>query len=120
MKQQMLQEMQQHGQSTSVDLPASMFEGQAKRRVHLGLLVAEIIKSQGLTVDQNKVRETIAEAAESYEDPQEVIDYYMQDKSARAGVENVVLENQVVDWVLDQAQLQDDPSSFSDLMDNKE
>jgi trigger factor len=120
MKQQMLQEMQQHGQSSSVDLPASMFESQATRRVHLGLLVGEIIKTQELTVDQDKVRETIAEAAESYEDPQEVIDYYMRDNTARAGVENVVLENQVVDWVLDQVQLQDDDQSFADLMDNKE
>jgi trigger factor len=120
MKQQMLQEMKQHGQSSSVDLPASMFESQATRRVHLGLLVGEIIKTQELTVDQDKVRETIAEAAESYEDPQEVIDYYMRDNTARAGVENVVLENQVVDWVLDQVQLQDDDQSFADLMDNKE
>jgi trigger factor len=100
MKQQMLQEMKQHGQSSSVDLPASMFESQATRRVHLGLLVGEIIKTQELTVDQDKVRETIAEAAESYEDPQEVIDYYMRDNTARAPVEKVVLENHVCDWVL--------------------
>jgi trigger factor len=120
MKQQMIQDMQQRGQSSSMDLPASIFESQAQRRVHLGLLVAEIIKSQELTVDQDKVRETIAEAAESYEDPQEVIDYYMQDQKARAGVENVVLENQVVDWVLDQVTVQEDVSSFAELMDNKE
>jgi trigger factor len=120
MKQQMLQDMQQRGQSVSMDLPASMFESQAKRRVHLGLMVAEIIKSQGIQVDADKVRETIEEAAESYEDPQEVIDYYMQDKNARAGVENVVLENQVVDWVLGQVQVVDERKSFSELMDNKE
>ncbi len=119
MKQQMIQDMQQRGQSSSMDLPASIFESQAQRRVHLGLLVAEIIKTQQLTVDQEKVRETIAEAAESYEDPQEVIDYYMQDQNARAGVENVVLENQVVDWVLDQVTVQEDVSSFAELMDNK-
>jgi trigger factor len=120
MKQQMVQDMQQRGQSASMDLPLSMFESQAKRRVHLGLLVAEIIKTQNLQVDADKVRETIEEAAESYEDPQEVIDYYMQDKTARAGVENVVLENQVVEWVLEQVQVNDETQSFSDLMDNKE
>lgn len=120
MKQQMIQDMQQRGQSSSMDLPASIFESQAQRRVHLGLLVAEIIKTQQLTVDQEKVRETIAEAAESYEDPQEVIDYYMQDQNARAGVENVVLENQVVDWVLDQVTVQEEISAFAELMDNKE
>lgn len=120
MKQQMLADMQQRGQGTGMDLPASLFETQAQRRVHLGLLVAEIIKSQGLTVDLDKVRETIAEAAESYEDPHEVIDYYMKDKSARAGVENVVLENQVVDWVIEQVEARDEPKTFAELMDNKE
>lgn len=119
MKQQMMQEMQQRGQSASTDLPLSMFDSQAKRRVHLGLLVAEIIKSQELQADPEKVRETIEEAAQTYEDPQEVVDYYMQDKNARAGVENVVLENQVVEWVLDQTRVQDEKQSFSDLMDNK-
>lgn len=119
MKQQMMQEMQQRGQSASTDLPLSMFDSQAKRRVHLGLLVAEIIKSQELQADPEKVRETIEEAAQTYEDPQEVVDYYMQDKNARAGVENVVLENQVVEWVLDQTRVQDETQSFSDLMDNK-
>lgn len=120
MKQQMLADMKQRGHGTSMDLPANVFEGQAKRRVHLGLLVAEIIKSQELTVDAEKVRETIAEAAESYEDPQEVIDFYMKDKNARSGVENVVLENQVVDWVLEQAQTQEEAKTFGELMDNKE
>jgi trigger factor len=119
MKQQMVQDMQQRGQTASMELPTTVFEPQARRRVHLGLLVAEIIKGQGLTVDQDKVRETIEEAAESYEDPQEVIDYYMQDRNARAGVENVVLENQVVDWVMGQVQVADEPKSFSEMMDNK-
>lgn len=120
MKQQMLADMQQRGQGAGMDLPASLFEAQARRRVHLGLLVAEIIKSHGLTVDAEKVRETIAEAAESYEDPQEVIDYYMKDQNARAGVENVVLENQVVDWVIEQAREQEEAKTFAELMDNKD
>jgi trigger factor len=118
MKQQMIQDMQQRGQSSSIDLPASMFEEQARRRVHLGLLVSEIMKEQQLTADEEKVRETIAEFAESYENPQEVVDYYMQDQNARASVENVVLEAEVVDWVLGQVQITEEPKSFAEIMDN--
>ena len=120
MKQQMVQDMQQRGQSSSFDLPASMFEDQAKRRVHLGLLISEIMSAQQLKADEEKVRTTIAEFAESYENPQEVVDYYLQDKSARASIENVVLENEVVDWVLGQVQVSEETKAFSEVMDNKE
>ncbi len=117
MKQQMLQDMQQRGQGSSIDLPASMFEDQARRRVHLGLLIAEILSEQEIKADDDKVRETIAEFAQSYENPDEVVDYYLQDKQARASIENVVLENEVVAWVLAQAQVTEEPKAFSEVMD---
>ena len=118
MKQQVLQDMQQRGQQSSMDLPASVFADQAKRRVHLGLLVAEIINTQQIKAQEEQLRETIAAFAESYENPQEVVDYYMQDKSARASIENLVLENQVVDWVLSQVQVTDEPKTFAGIMEN--
>ena len=118
MKQQMVQDMQQRGQTSSVDLPVSVFEEQARRRVHLGLLVSEIMSAQELKADEEQVRETIAEFAESYENPQEVVDYYLNDKNARASIENLVLENQVVEWVLGQVQLADENKVFSEIMDN--
>ncbi len=119
-KQQMLQDMQQRGQRSTVDLPASVFADQARRRVHLGLLVAEIIDQQKLSAGEDQVRETIAEFAESYEDPQEVIDYYLQDQNARKGIENLVLENLVVDWAAGQMQVDDEQRSFSEVMENKD
>ena len=118
MKEQMIQDMQQRGQSSSMDLPVSVFEEQARRRVHLGLLVSEIMSTQELKADEDQVRETIAEFAESYENPQEVVDYYLQDKNARASIENLVLENQVVEWVLGQVQVADENKAFSEIMDN--
>lgn len=119
MKQQMVQDMQQRGQSSGVDLPASLFEEPARRRVHLGLLVAEIIAQNKLQAEENKLREVIAEFAESYEDPQEVIDYYMQDQNARKSIENLVLENEVVDWALGQVEVNDETKSFSEVMENR-
>ena len=119
MKQQMVQDMQQRGQQSSVDLPASIFAEQARRRVHLGLLVADIISTQQLKADDEQLRATIAEFAESYENPQEVIDYYLQDQNARRSIENLVLENQVVDWVLGQVQAAEESRSFDEIMENK-
>jgi trigger factor len=118
MKEQMAQDMQQRGQSSSMDLPVSVFEEQARRRVHLGLLVSEIMSAQEFKADEDQVRMTIAEFAESYENPQEVVDYYLQDKNARASIENLVLENQVVEWVLGQVQVADENKAFSEIMDN--
>ena len=118
MKQQMVQDMQQRGQTSSVDLPVSVFEDQARRRVHLGLLVSEIMSAQEFKAHEEQVRETIAEFAESYENPQEVVDYYLNDKNARASIENLVLENQVVEWVLGQVQIADENKAFSEIMDN--
>ena len=120
MQQQMVQDMQQRGQSMGAELPASLFEEQAKRRVHLGLLVAEIIRQQSITADDDKIRETIGEFAQSYENPQEVVDHYMSDQAARSSIENLVLENGVVDWVLSQVSVSDDAKSFDDVMENKE
>lgn len=116
LKQQTLEDMRRSGQGNALDLPASVFEPQAERRVKLGLLIGEIIRRENLSVDQERVKSTIAEFAESYEDPQEVIDFYDNDRDQRAGIENVVLEEQVVEWVLDKAAVEDESQGFDDLM----
>jgi len=115
-KQQTLQDMQQRGQSASFELPASVFEDQAKKRVHLGMLVAEIIDGQSFKADDDEVRETIAKLAGSYEDPQEVVDYYMNNPDQKATVENLVLENKVTDWVVGQVKVNEEKRTFSDVM----
>ena len=115
-KQQTLQDMQQRGQSASFELPASVFEDQAKKRVHLGMLVAEIIDGQSFKADDDEVRETIAKLAGSYEDPQEVVDYYMNNPNQKATVENLVLENKVTDWVVGQVKVNEEKRTFSDVM----
>jgi len=118
-KTQMLHEMQQQGGSSGVDLPVSLFEEEAVRRVRLGLLVAEIIDKEKLEVQDDRLRETISEFAQSYEDPQEVVEFYLQDANARKSVENLALENAVVEWVLGQIEVNDESKSFAEMMENK-
>ena len=97
-------------------LPNELFEDQALRSVRLGVLVSQLIEAQKLEVDQERVSAFIAEAAESYEDPQEVIDYYTNDKQQRAQVESVVLEDQVVDYLLGQAKVTDKEVKYQELL----
>jgi trigger factor len=101
--------------SGSIELPSSMFEEQARRRVTLGLLIAEAIKQNKIELDNERVRSAIEEYAASYEDPEEVIKHYYTDRSQLTAVQNLVLEEQVVDWVLEQVDVADEPTSFSEL-----
>lgn len=115
LKQQVLNDMRQSGQQAQIDFPLDMFKDQAERRVKLGLLIGEIIKAAELTVDNDRVRAMVEEFAESYENPEEVVEHTLKDQQQRASVENLVLEDQVVDWVLDQAQVEEEPSTFEAL-----
>ncbi|WP_323842276.1 MULTISPECIES: trigger factor [unclassified Moraxella] len=97
-------------------LPNELFEDQALRAVRLGVLVSQIITKEKIEVDQERVTAFIAEAAENYEDPQEVIDFYTNDKEQRAGIESVVLEDQVVDYLLSQGKVVDKEVKYQDLL----
>jgi trigger factor len=101
---------------SSVDLPLEVFQAQAERRVKLGLLVGEILQREQLQADPQRVEQTIAELAEAYEDPREVIEWYRGNAEQRQAVENLVLEDSVVDWVLERASVSDEAGSFEALM----
>ncbi len=88
-------------------LPAELFEEQAKRRVALGLVVAEIVKQHELKPDEDRVRAMIEEMASAYQEPQQVINWYYQNEQQLGEVQSVVLEEQVVDTVLQKAQVTD-------------
>ncbi|GAA6205508.1 MULTISPECIES: trigger factor [Thalassotalea] len=98
------------------ELPADMFEEQAKRRVKVGLLLGEVIKTNDLKVDEAKVNELIESAASAYEDPQEVIEYYKTNKEMNQQMQNVALEEQAVDVLIASAKVKDKKSSFQDVM----
>ena len=89
----------------------------ARRRVGLGLLVGELIREKGFKADAENVRTRIEEMAQSYEDPQAVLNWYYQDKSRLSGVEALVLEDQVVDWLLSEVKTEDVTKSFDDIME---
>lgn len=115
MRQEMAQQMRAPKDQTP-DLPASLFEEQATRRVKLGLVVSEIIKAEGLKADEDKVRAQVEDLAGVYEEPQEVIDWYYGDPNRLREVESLVLEDTVVDLVLEKAKVTEKSVSFDELL----
>ncbi|MFT6220959.1 MAG: trigger factor [Candidatus Endobugula sp.] len=107
LRQQMMQQFGGMQQNKDLDLksllPDDMFKEQADRRVGLGLLLSEVVKVNKLTVDADKVRVAIEELAASYDDPQEVINYYNQNPQLTSGMEASVLEDMVVELIMGQA-----------------
>ncbi len=97
-------------------LEPAMFRDQAWRRVKLGLLMAEIVKANDLKVDPARVKAKVEEIAAPYEHPEEVVKWYYADPRRLGEVESLVFEEQVVDWVLEQAQVEEKPQTFNEIM----
>jgi trigger factor len=97
-------------------LPDEMFAEEGSKRVKLGLLVGEVVKTAEIKPDESIIESALEEMASSYEDPAQVVEYYRQNKQARANLEAMVLEDQVVEHILSLAKVTDKASSFKELM----
>ncbi|MCK5917212.1 MAG: trigger factor [Cocleimonas sp.] len=97
-------------------LPDDLFRDQAARRVKLGLIVGEIITKNDLQKNQQKVNEMLEKMAATYEDPQAFVEYYRTNEQAMQTVEAAVMEEMIVDWVLEKAIVNDEETTFAELM----
>ncbi|CAG8868829.1 Trigger factor [Pseudomonas fluorescens] len=112
-----VQAVQQFGGNIKPDqLPAELFEEQAKRRVVLGLIVAEVVKQNELKPDEDRVREMIQEMASAYQEPEQVVAWYYKNDQQMNEVRSVVLEEQVVDTVLQKATVTDKSVSYEEAV----
>ena len=114
------QDMEQRGMKVN-DMPIQpeWFADQAKRRVTLGLILAEVVKAEKLHATQEQVRAMVEEGAQSYEQPEEVIRWYYAQPQRLQEVEGVAIENNVVEWVLSKAKVTDKAEVFDELMGQK-
>ena len=103
----------------NLDLPLDMFKEQAERRVKLGLILAEVVQANGLEPSKEQIDAVIADFAESYEDPQEVIDWYHADNSRLQGPTSLAVEANVTDFVLGKAKVTEKALSFDEVMGNQ-
>lgn len=114
---EMKQNFAQQGlDAKDLNLPAEMFTERAQERVALGLLLPVIIEENNLKATDEQIKAIITEFADSYEDPQEVIDWYFADATRLAGATNLAVEANVVDFVLGKAKVTEKQLSFDDVM----
>jgi trigger factor len=111
-------DLKARGISQPMALPPEIFAEQAKKRVSLGLILSEVVKSNELEAKPEQVRAMVDDFAQSYEDPREVIRWYYGDNKRLAEVEAVVLEENVVQYVVSQAKVSDKALGFDELMGN--
>ena len=111
-------ELQQRGikDAEKAEIPEDVFLPQAERRVRLGLVMAELVKSNKLEATPEQLKAHVDELAASYEKPEDVVRWYFGDRQRLAEVEAVVIENNVTEFVLSKAKVSDKAVSFEELM----
>lgn len=113
------QDLQQRGMKLQdMPLPADLFTKQAERRVALGLILAQVVEANQLEAKPEQVKALVEEFAESYEQPQDVIDWYYAEAGRLEGPTSMVLEDNVVEFVLGRANVVQKDVSFETLMGN--
>jgi trigger factor len=106
-----------HAQGSDPEsIPAEALAKPAEQRVRSGLLMAELARQNNIVIDGARVRQAVETIAETYEQPREVVQMYYGNQQALQSVENLVLEEQVVDWVVDHAKVADKPMSFKEVI----
>ena len=97
-------------------LPAELFQEEATKRAKLGLLISEVIKQNELKVDDERVRAFLEDMAQAYQEPQQVVEFYLKNKEQLAQVQSAVLEEQVVDKLLESAQVTEVTLGYEDAI----
>jgi trigger factor len=97
-------------------LPSEMFTAQAEKRVTLGLLVNAIVEQHELKVDDDRVKTMIHDMASSYEEPEQVINFYYNNQQQLSQIQNLVLEDQVIDLIVEGAKVSDVEQSYEEAI----
>jgi len=117
-RERLRQQAGQHSHGNQVP-PADILEEPARKRVALGLILGELVKREGLKPDSQRVRAAVEGIASTYEDPEGVTRWIYSNRAQIAEIESMVMEDQVVDWVLAHAQVQEVPTHFKTLMNRQ-
>lgn len=117
LRERALRRMQQSGNDEQEpEVPDSVFEQGARRRVTLHLLINEIVRNNKLRLDEKRLQEALHELASNHDRPQELLQYYMEHRQMMESLELAVIEDQTVDWILERAKILDQAMSFDALM----
>jgi trigger factor len=96
---------------------AAVFSAAAERRVRLALVISEIVRANSLQARPDQVQRALELLARGYEKPAEVVQWYLGERERLAEVESSVVEDNVIEWVLQRAQVSEQALAFDELMD---
>lgn len=120
LRQQAMQRFAGQGDPANMpELPADLFEEQAKDRVKVGLLLGEVIKTSDLKVEEDRVTALIENMASAYENPAEVVQYYLSNNELLQQMRNVAMEEQAIEMLVENANVTEKDTQFDELMNPK-
>jgi trigger factor len=103
-------------QTPGSNMPVDAFMDDARRRVQLGMILAEVAKTSELKIDADMIKQRVEEMAKDYDDPDEFVRYYMGNQELLGGIQTLVMEDKVVDWIAEQASISSKTSTFDEVM----
>ncbi len=119
MMQQTVRELESRGaKMQGMQIQPELFKERAERRVRLGLILAELLQQHDLQPRPEQTKAMIEDYAQSFDEAEQIIRWYAADPKRMIEVENLVLEENMVDWVMGQARTTDKQAKFNDLMGN--
>ena len=110
------EQARRQGQQLNAD--PSAFQEAARKRVLVGLLVGEVARRNDLRLEPERLNETMRLIASTYEQPEQVIALYRNDQQLMQGLQNRVMEEQVIDWIAERAQHTEQALSFQDALNS--
>ena len=115
-----VKDLESRGMTTKdLQLPPELFVERAERRVKLGLVLSEVVKQNGLRAKPEQLRAVVEEHAESFEDPKQMVRWYYSDQTRLAEVEDMVLEDNVVEWASKSLDITTVTKAFDEIMEIK-
>lgn len=116
LQQQMMEQAKRMGQENAETPPLENFQDQAEKRVRSALVLSELARQAEIQPDATRMRDAINTVASTYEDPDEVVRLYYSDENLLASVQNSVMEEQVIEWVMEHANTTEEKLSFDELL----
>lgn len=116
MKQQLMERIGAQGGDALNNLGDELFQSDAERRVKLGLIISELSKKEEMVASPDKIRTAVEKIASTFQEPEQVINYYYQNQELLGNVEGMVIEQEVTDWVLEKAKVTDKESDFQSIV----
>jgi trigger factor len=107
---------QQNVKPQDLELSLDVFRPQAEERVALGLIIAELVRSEKLQAKPEQVKALVTETAQTYEQPEAVVRWHYEKPERLRDFEAMVLEQNVVDWILARARVTEEPATFEQVM----